>query len=209
MRVSRTWDSIISLVPKGGETIWGNLDWSPEEDYECHSSKKRPLQSSKENNSNNSDSRVVFSVKEPTKYGRIVSFGKPASELPSSQLSTLVSKVVFHFILREIIGAQLYRSFFFVMNCQNEFLQEVSSSSISNVSCGEVWTEYDEMSRESIRRVPENKTYTATTILDLLRFVAPKMMQRAEAHYSHGIAEDLDDPKYDHYKYWSNPLETK
>ncbi|KAI5666503.1 hypothetical protein M9H77_16356 [Catharanthus roseus] len=178
MRVSRTWDSIISLVPKGGETIWGNLDWSPEEDYECHSSKKRPLQSSKENNSNNSDSRVVFSVKDPTKYGRIVSFGKPASELPSSQLSTLVSK-------------------------------EVSSSSISNVSCGEVWTEYDEMSRESIRRVPENKTYTATTILDLLRFVAPKMMQRAEAHYSHGIAEDLDDPKYDHYKYWSNPLETK
>ncbi|TKY67127.1 putative phospholipid:diacylglycerol acyltransferase 2 [Spatholobus suberectus] len=35
------------------------------------------------------------------------------------------------------------------------------------------------------------------------------MMKRGEAHFSHGIAENLDDPKYAHYKYWSNPLETK
>ncbi|XP_074562457.1 phospholipid:diacylglycerol acyltransferase 1-like [Curcuma longa] len=35
------------------------------------------------------------------------------------------------------------------------------------------------------------------------------MMQRGSAHYSYGIADDLDDPKYMHYKYWSNPLETK
>ncbi|XP_028186338.1 putative phospholipid:diacylglycerol acyltransferase 2 [Glycine soja] len=31
MRVCRTWDSIISLMPKGGETIWGGLDWCLEQ----------------------------------------------------------------------------------------------------------------------------------------------------------------------------------
>lgn len=91
MRVIRTWDSTISLVPRGGETIWGNLDWSPEEDYVCDSTKK--VQSSKGNNVNNSDSSAVFRVKEPTKYGRIISFGKLASELPSSHLSNVASKV--------------------------------------------------------------------------------------------------------------------
>ena len=70
-------------------------------------------------------------------------------------------------------------------------------------------TEYDEMSRESIRKVAENKAYTARSVIDLVRFVAPKMMRRAEAHFSHGIGENLDDPKYTHHKYWSNPLETK
>jgi phospholipid:diacylglycerol acyltransferase len=46
-------------------------------------------------------------------------------------------------------------------------------------------------------------------MIDLLRFVAPKMMERGSAHFSYGIADNLDDPKYQHYKYWSNPLETK
>lgn len=82
-------------------------------------------------------------------------------------------------------------------------------STSANASCGEVWTEYDEMSRESIKKVAENRAYSAKTLIDLLRFVAPKMMKRTEAHFSHGIAENLDDPKYAHYKYWSNPLETK
>lgn len=177
MRVLRTWDSTISLVPRGGETIWGNLDWSPEEDYVCDSAKKMQAQSSEENNGNNSEIRAVFRVKEPTKYGRIVSFGKLASELPSSHLSNLVTKEI--------------------------------SSGIGNVSCGEVWTEYDEMTGENIRKAVENKAYTATTIVDLLRLVAPKMMRRADAHFSYDIADDLNDPKYDHYKYWSNPLETK
>jgi hypothetical protein len=35
------------------------------------------------------------------------------------------------------------------------------------------------------------------------------MMQRGNVHFSYGIADNLDDPKYQHYKYWSNPLETK
>ncbi|TKY67126.1 putative phospholipid:diacylglycerol acyltransferase 2 [Spatholobus suberectus] len=35
MRVCRTWDSIISLMPKGGETIWADLDWFPEQWNNC------------------------------------------------------------------------------------------------------------------------------------------------------------------------------
>lgn len=99
MRVSRSWDSVISLLPKGGETIWGNLDWSPEEEQICDSDKKKYLQpSSRENNSNNNggSGETIFEVKkEPTKYGRLISFGKEASELPSSQLPTLTSKVLY------------------------------------------------------------------------------------------------------------------
>lgn len=84
-----------------------------------------------------------------------------------------------------------------------------STSANSNASCGEVWTEYDEMTRENIQNIAENKAYTTSSLIDLIRFVAPKMMQRADAHFSFGIAENLEDPKYDNYKYWSNPLETK
>lgn len=65
------------------------------------------------------------------------------------------------------------------------------------------------MSRESIRKIEENKPYTATSVLDLLRFVAPKMIQRVASHVTHGIADNLDDPKYAHYRYWSKPLDTK
>ncbi|XP_073063147.1 putative phospholipid:diacylglycerol acyltransferase 2 [Primulina eburnea] len=183
MRVSRTWDSIISLLPKGGETIWGNMDWSPEEDYVCDSAKKRhPAQF--ETKGNNTDGQNIFQVSESTNYGRIISFGKSASELHSSELIT--------------IGSQKQVS-----------LPNDTSPQSNAASCGEVWTEYDEVSRENVYQISENKVYTAKTLLDLLRAIAPKMMKRAEAHFSHGIADDLDDPKYGHYKYWSNPLETK
>ncbi|XP_040993031.1 putative phospholipid:diacylglycerol acyltransferase 2 isoform X1 [Juglans microcarpa x Juglans regia] len=180
MRVSRTWDSIVSLLPKGGETIWGNLDWSAEEGHGFSFAKKGQASMSG-NNLNNSNGRRSLQLKDPVKYGRIISFGKVASQLPSSQLSTFDSK---------------------------EFPRTNTSTNFNSL-CGEVWTEYDEMSRERIRKIAENKAYTARTLFDLLRSVAPKMMQRAEAHFSHGISENLDDPKYDHYKYWSNPLETR
>ncbi|XP_012076169.2 putative phospholipid:diacylglycerol acyltransferase 2 isoform X2 [Jatropha curcas] len=179
LRVTRTWDSTMSLLPKGGETIWGNLDWSPEEEEGCDLSKKKSLPSS--GNDNSSDAKKRFQVQESVNYGRIISFGKAASKLPSSQLPSFDSK--------EFVGA--------------------GGDKNSGSSCGEVWTEYDEISRETIRKFAENKAFTATTALDLLRSVAPKTMQRGEAHFSHGIADDLDDPKYEHYKYWSNPLETR
>ncbi|KAL9416370.1 hypothetical protein AB3S75_039545 [Citrus x aurantiifolia] len=179
LRVSRTWDSVVSLLPKGGETIWGDLDWSPEEGHACQLVKKGNFQCSP--NDNYTDAMRGFQIKETEKYGRIISFGKEESQLPSSQIPILNSKELLHGSATETV----------------------------NSSCRGVWTEYDEMDRESFRKIAENKVYTSKTILDLLRFVAPKTMQRAETHFSHGIADNLDDPKYEHYKYWSNPLETK
>lgn len=87
MRVSRSWDSLISLLPKGEETIWGNLDWSPEDGHSCDLTKKKYLHSTAgDTNYNNSNGNIIFQVKEPMKYGRIISFGKESSELPSSDL---------------------------------------------------------------------------------------------------------------------------
>lgn len=65
------------------------------------------------------------------------------------------------------------------------------------------------MGISGITAVAEYKAYTAGDILDLLNYVAPKMMERGGAHFSYGIADNLDDPKYNHYRYWSNPLETR
>ena len=82
-------------------------------------------------------------------------------------------------------------------------------SHLANASCQDVWTEYHDIGIPGIKAVADYRVYTAGSILDLLHFVAPKMMKRGDAHYSYGIADDLDDPEYNHYKYWSNPLETR
>ncbi|KAH9328339.1 hypothetical protein KI387_000447, partial [Taxus chinensis] len=184
LRMVRTWDSPMSMLPKGGETIWGDLDWSPE--GRCDSfRKKRKLNAEHicmEHSSNKSCAKDMDSRGKPlVHYGRILSFGKEASEKSSSKLTMADYKT----------GSKS------------------SNFADQNVSCGDIWTEYHEMSCERIQEVAANKVYTAGGILDLLRFVAPKMMQRADAHFSHGIADNLDDPKYSHYKYWSNPLETR
>ncbi|KAL8247248.1 hypothetical protein R6Q59_008464 [Mikania micrantha] len=180
MRVTRTWDSLISLLPKGGDPIWGDLDSAPEDGHECHFETKSYFQSNsrENNNSRNKDSTgPQIQLKHRTKYGRIISFGKTASEQHSSKLHKVAPM---------------------------ELMQV-----ISNATCGEFWTEYGKINRKNIQKLADNKAYTAETFIHLLRYVAPKTMQRAEAHFSHGIATDLDDPKYAHYKYWSNPLETK
>lgn len=180
MRVSRTWDSLISLLPKGGEAIWGDSNWSPEEDHVCDSvTRKHQQQQQFEVQANDTDGSRRFRVQESTNYGSIISFSKSHS----SEMSRLVSQ-------------------------KQESLHHVTSSK-SQASSGNVQTEYDEVSQETIRTIYEERSYTASTLLDLLRSVAPKMMKRAEAHFSHGIADNLRDPKYNHYKYWSNPLETK
>lgn len=98
MRVSRTWDSVVSLLPKGGDTIWGNLDWSPEEGNSCDLDKKANAQlSTGDVNFNHSDGTRGFRVKEPVKYGRIISFGKAASQIPSSRLPSPDLKVLLFF----------------------------------------------------------------------------------------------------------------
>ncbi|GAV84944.1 LACT domain-containing protein [Cephalotus follicularis] len=172
MRMTRTWDSTMSMIPKGGDTIWGDLDWSPEE--VCAPSSK---------NQENNDTHIegaegVVSQRKKVNYGRIISFGKDVAEAPSSDIERI------------------------------DF-RDALKGHVANITCNDVWTEYDEMGIGGIKAVEEYKVYTAGSVVDLFHFVAPKMMERGSAHFSYGIADNLDDPKYKHYKYWSNPLETK
>ncbi|CAI5526846.1 unnamed protein product, partial [Closterium sp. Naga37s-1] len=87
-----------------------------------------------------------------------------------------------------------------------------------NKSCGEVWTEYHDMSWHALKDIANCPFYTAGDesdgpsggILGLLRHVAPKTMARADENWSYGIAEDLSERKYaEEPKYWANPLETR
>ncbi|XP_047052564.1 phospholipid:diacylglycerol acyltransferase 1 [Lolium rigidum] len=178
MRMTRTWDSTMSMIPKGGETIWGGFDWSPEDGFECKSKKKKVNDSEASKDVNGEPVEVH---QEPVNYGRMVSFGKDVAEAPVSDIE------------------------------QIEFRDAVKGSNLahSNTSCRDVWTEYHELGWGGIKAVADYKVYTASSIIDLFHFVAPRMMQRGSVHFSYGIADDLDDPKYNHYKYWSNPLETK
>ncbi|KAF8401055.1 hypothetical protein HHK36_014358 [Tetracentron sinense] len=175
MKMTRTWDSTMSMIPKGGDTIWGGFDWSPEESYECNPKpKNNDTQIAVQNGSGSLGSQT-----KSTHYGRIISFGKDVAKEHSSMIETM------------------------------DFRGAVKGNNLANKTCRDVWTEYHDMGLGGIKAVADYKVYTAGSLVDLLHFVAPKMMKRGGAHFSYGIAENLDDPKYDHYKYWSNPLETK
>nr|CAD1825091.1 unnamed protein product [Ananas comosus var. bracteatus] len=178
MRMTRTWDSTMSMIPKGGETIWGDLDWSPEEGFAC-SSKKSKNNNSDVSQGDNTNNREFQS--QAVNFGRMISFGKDVAEASSSKIERMD--------FRDAVKGYSYAHL--------------------NVSCSDIWTEYHELGWGGIKAVADYKVHTAGSILDLLQFVAPKMMNRGNAHFSYGIADNLDDPKYNHYKYWSNPLETK
>ncbi|CAI9267588.1 unnamed protein product [Lactuca saligna] len=176
MRMSRTWDSTMSMIPKGGETIWGGLDWSPEEGY-LPSQRTNANITTSRCNQNESYSTMCDTTR--INYGRLISFGRDVAESCSSDIE------------------------------RTDFRGAVKGYNLADIKCRDVWTEYHNMGLSGIKAIAEYKAYTAGDLLDLLEFVAPKMMERGMAHYSHGIAENLDDPKYAHYKYWANPLETK
>ncbi|KZV20755.1 phospholipid:diacylglycerol acyltransferase 1-like [Dorcoceras hygrometricum] len=173
MRMTRTWDSAMSMILKGGDTIWGGLDWSPEEGHECCLKKNTNHQTTAHNRTK--DLANSFH----SKYGRIISFGKDVSNLRSSEIERV------------------------------DFRGAIKGKNLANTTCRDVWTEYHDMGIGGVKAIADYKVYTADSILDMLQFVAPKMMKRGSAHFSYGIADDLDDKEYDHYKYWSNPLETK
>ncbi|KAI5059452.1 hypothetical protein GOP47_0025771 [Adiantum capillus-veneris] len=181
MRVTRTWDSTMSMIPKGGDVIWGGLDWSAEEGYRCSQRKDKNDNNQDSSVEQYSDSKDLGPHGKPmAHYGRLVSFGKDVAELASHKIDRRP--------FQNIRGGL-----------------PVSA----NLSCGDAWTEYHEISWESIQAVAEHKVFTAGNIPDLLRYVAPAMMERGDSQFSHGIADDLNDSKYEHFKYWANPLETR
>ncbi|KAK1550554.1 hypothetical protein Q3G72_020927 [Acer saccharum] len=173
MRMTRTWDSTMSMIPKGGDTIWGDLDWSPEGGYMCSAKKL------KNNDTAGQNGNQSLAKSKGVNYGRMISFGKDVAEAHSSEVERI------------------------------DFRGAVKGNNLANRTNCDVWTEYHEMGIGGMKAVADYKIYTTGSILDLLHFVAPKLMARGGAHFSHGIADNLDDPKYQHYKYWSNPLETK
>nr|AFX73056.1 putative phospholipid:diacylglycerol acyltransferase 1 [Punica granatum] len=169
MRMTRTWDSTMSMIPKGGDTIWGGLDWSPEGFASCSSKRSK----------NNYGNSTKGHQRKKVNYGRLISFGKDIAETHSSMIK------------------------------RTDFRGEFKGHNLLNTTNCDVWTEYHDMGVQGVKAISDYKMYTAGSILDLLHFVAPKMMKRGSAHFSYGIADNLDDPKYQHYRYWSNPLETK
>ncbi|XP_057455103.1 phospholipid:diacylglycerol acyltransferase 1-like [Lotus japonicus] len=171
MKMTRTWDSTMSMIPKGGHTIWGGLDWSPEEGYLPNKNKQ-----STDNTQPTGQDRNKTKV---PNYGRMISFGRDVAEAHSSEIE------------------------------MTDFRGAIKGLNVANSSCRDAWTEYHDMGVEGVRAVADHKVFTADAIIDLLDFVAPKMMARGSAHFSYGVADNLDDPKYEHYKYWSNPLESK
>lgn len=80
----------MSMIPKGGDTIWGDLDWSPEGHYNC---------SAKKYKNNDTSSAFQFDKenldKKNINYGRLISFGKDTAELHSSKLERLDFRVMF------------------------------------------------------------------------------------------------------------------
>ena len=97
--MTRTWDSTMSMIPKGGDTIWGSLDWSPEGYYNCTAKKQ------------NNDTQRAFQIENKSfpfvknvNYGRLISFGKDVAKLHSSKLERLDFRVIF----------QIYTSWYFV-----------------------------------------------------------------------------------------------
>ncbi|KAL0415059.1 UNVERIFIED_CONTAM: Phospholipid:diacylglycerol acyltransferase 1 [Sesamum latifolium] len=157
MKMTRTWDSTMSMIPKGGETIWGGLDWSPEEGY-VPSKRKQSINDTENPINTESQSKHVH-------YGRIISFGKDVAEADSSEIQRI------------------------------DFRDAIKGNNVANSTCHDVWTEYHDMGISGIKAVAEYKAYTAGDVLDLLHYVAPKMMERGSAHFSYGIADNLDDPK--------------
>ena len=78
------------MVPKGGDTIWGGIDWSPEEIC-SPSSRKQRNNDTKANHEDQTGNEV--SQTKRVNYGRIVSFGKDVAEAPASEIERIDFRV--------------------------------------------------------------------------------------------------------------------
>ncbi|GLU10094.1 hypothetical protein SLE2022_269190 [Rubroshorea leprosula] len=83
MQMTRSWDSTMSMIPKGGETIWVGLDWSPERGFNCAGKRL------KNNYTHNQNANESFANTQNVNYGRIISFGKDVAELHSAKFESV------------------------------------------------------------------------------------------------------------------------
>lgn len=91
MRMSRTWDSTMSMIPRGGNTIWGDLDWSPEEGNSC--ARKREKKNETQIADQAGSENAVCKAKSAN-YGRIISFGQDVAESPSADIERIDFRVI-------------------------------------------------------------------------------------------------------------------
>lgn len=92
---------------------------------------------------------------------------------------------------------------------QTLIAQTPSNTTYRNATaCGDVWTEYQEITWNVVEELASREIFNADDLVEVLRKVAPKLMARGDENWSFGIADDPSDKKYNHYKYWANPLET-
>lgn len=82
----------MSMIPKGGDTIWGGLDWSPEEGYNCTVKKLK----NNDNNTSVCTGDVCLAKKGSVNYGRMISFGKDVAESHSSKVERVDFRVTFY-----------------------------------------------------------------------------------------------------------------
>lgn len=114
MKMTRTWDSTMSMIPKGGDTIWGGIDWSPEEGYFPGKKKQR-------NNDTRDETGSLVSQAKHVNYGRIISFGKDVAEAQPSEFERIEFRVGFFLFplfftetwTRGLVGCGTFDSYFF------------------------------------------------------------------------------------------------
>lgn len=86
----------MSMIPKGGNTVWGGFNWSPEEGYVCH----RKKQNSNDSNAfRDAHGKMIEVQSRRVNYGRIISFGKDVAETPSSKIKQIDFRVLKNLLL--------------------------------------------------------------------------------------------------------------
>lgn len=76
----------MSMIPKGGNTIWGGLDWSPEEGYCPGKREKDANVTTFAGRNNNPETKKAY-------YGRMISFGKDVAEASQSDIKKIDFRV--------------------------------------------------------------------------------------------------------------------
>jgi phospholipid:diacylglycerol acyltransferase len=108
MKMTRTWDSTMSMIPKGGDTIWGGLDWSPEE--ACRLNMKKQ-------NSDYTQLPDEETNKTHVNYGRMISFGRDVAEADSSTIEIVEFRVSIFLTLKLEFDVVLCAYSLFYQNC--------------------------------------------------------------------------------------------